>query len=142
LTGKLRVLPRTDQHLIQNTPAAPAVARRYVGESLADVPRPVVDVVSLMVSELATNCVRHVQGDFLLTIEHTDREVRVDVADGGGGGVTMKNPEPGDPSGRGLRIVDQLSDDWGVEEFAGRQGKHVWFTLRLESAAAVSGSCR
>ena len=34
---------------------------------------------------------------------------------------------PGAGSGRGLRLVDQLSDSWGVD--AADPGKVVWFAL-------------
>ena len=115
---------------IRNSPAGPSIARRYVGETLAGAPREVVDVVELMVSELATNCVRYVKTDFTVTIERTPQQVRVDVADGGRGGGEMQDPTACDVTGRGLRIVDQLSDAWGVDDASG-DGKRVWFTLGL-----------
>jgi anti-sigma regulatory factor (Ser/Thr protein kinase) len=118
---------------IRNTPAAPALARRYVGEVLTDAPRSVVDIVELMVSELATNCVRYVESDITVTVERTAERVRVDVADCGHGEIEMKDPDPNDPTGRGLRIVDRLSDSWGVEDAPG-DGKSVWFTLDFAGA--------
>jgi anti-sigma regulatory factor (Ser/Thr protein kinase) len=118
---------------IRNTPAAPALARRYVGETLTDAPRSVVDMVELMVSELATNCVRYVESDITVSIERTAERVRVDVSDAGDGAIEMKDPDPTDPTGRGLRIVDRLSDSWGVDEAPG-DGKSVWFTLAFSGA--------
>ena len=117
----------------RNPPAAPALARRYVGEVLTDAPRSVVDIVELMVSELATNCVRYVESDITVTVERTAERVRVDVADCGHGEIEMKDPDPNDPTGRGLRIVDRLSDSWGVEDAPG-DGKSVWFTLDFAGA--------
>jgi hypothetical protein len=38
-------------------------------------------------------------------------------------------PEPDSTSGRGLRIVDHLADDWGIT--ATTRGKTVWFEIRL-----------
>jgi hypothetical protein len=35
---------------------------------------------------------------------------------------------PADPHGRGLRIVDALASDWGVD-LGNRYGKIVWFTV-------------
>lgn len=116
---------------IRNSPAAPALARRYVGETLVDAPRSVVDIIELMVSELATNCVQYVESDITVTIERTPEQVRIGVADGGHGDldrIEMKNPAPTEATGRGLRIVDQLADEWGVEPAPG-EGKSVWFTL-------------
>ena len=96
------------------------------------------DAVSLMVSELATNCVLHANADFTLTIERTIRHVRVDVADGGSGRVATRRPEPTEVSGRGLSIVDRLSDTWGVTEYLDREGKSVWFMVRLDGALTSS----
>jgi anti-sigma regulatory factor (Ser/Thr protein kinase) len=123
----------TTHRSIRNSPAAPGIARRYVGESLAGAPREVVDIAELMVSELATNCVRYVGSDFTVTIERTPQRVRVDVADGGRDGVEMQDPTPAEPTGRGLRIVDELADAWGVDVASG-DGKSVWFTLDLPRA--------
>jgi len=67
-----------------------------------------------MVSELATNCVLHANSDFMMTIEQTGRHVRVDVADKGTGRVATRLAGPAEVSGRGLAIVDRLSDTWGV----------------------------
>jgi anti-sigma regulatory factor (Ser/Thr protein kinase) len=124
-----------DCYLIRNTPAAPALARRYVDEALSDSPRAVVDAIALMVSELATNCVRYVSSDFTVSIERTANEVRVDVADDDAGRVEMRRPGPDELTGRGLRIVDELSDSWGVSNAADGGGKSVWFTLQLPSAS-------
>lgn len=129
--GTLGVLTRCDRFLIRNTSAAPAVARRHVGEVLSDSPPAVVDVVALLVSELATNCVRYVKTDFTVSIEQTAHSVRVDVADDDGAGVTMQRPGPDETTGRGLRIVERLADDWGVTQVVNGRGKSVWFTLQL-----------
>jgi serine/threonine-protein kinase RsbW len=122
---------QTRPRLFHNTAAAPSVARRYVGETLRDLPRDVVDPVTLMVSELASNCVQHAATDFTVSIERTHRHIRVDVADRGTGGVALRDPLPTEPSGRGLRIVEELSDVWGVKESVGCVGNDVWFVLNL-----------
>jgi len=91
-----------------------------------------------MVSELATNCVRHANTDFTMTIEQTMRHVRVEIADGGSGQVATRHPEPTELSGRGLRIIDRLSDTWGVTQHPDRAGKSVWFTVGLDRALTSS----
>ncbi len=88
--------------------------------------------VELMVSELATNVVRHGQTSFSLMIEHTADAIRVEVSDHGGGTPAMRFPGPDEPTGRGLQIVDMLAERWGVERETAA-GKTVWFTV---SAAA------
>ena len=113
--------------------------RAEAEQCLAGLPRDVLDTVSLMVSELATNCVRHADTDFTMTIEQTMRHVRVEIADSGSGRVATRRPEPTELSGRGLRIIDRLADTWGVTEHPDRAGKSVWFMVGLDGALASSG---
>jgi anti-sigma regulatory factor (Ser/Thr protein kinase) len=109
-------------------PQSVPAARRFATGALGDVPLEAREAVELMVSELVTNCVRHVHTSFDLTIERMSAEIRVEVTDRGGGIPTMRSPSPDEPNGRGLRIVDMLSRRWGVEQRAG-SGKTVWFTV-------------
>ena len=46
---------------------------------------------------------------------------------------TVRSPDASELTGRGLRLVRELSDDWGVTaaDADGGTGKSVWFTLRL-----------
>jgi len=125
---------RIDRRRIQNSAAAPAAARRYVGETLVGLPNEVVDAAALMVSELATNCVAHTTGDFTVSVEQTPDRVRVDVADGGAGGVRVQDPAPTQVGGRGLQIVDRLSDSWGVRTRGDQDGTNVWFVLQTHPA--------
>jgi anti-sigma regulatory factor (Ser/Thr protein kinase) len=81
-----------------------------------------------MISELATNCVRHTDTSFELTIVRTPTEIRVAASDAGSGEPTMRNPGPADPDGRGLQIIDMLASSWGVE-LRPEGGKTVWFAL-------------
>ncbi len=104
-----------------------------------DTPRELLESVELMVSELATNCVRHVQTAFELMILRTPEEIRVEVTDHGGGTPMMRSPGPEDPTGRGLRIVDMLSERWGVAHQS-LSGKTVWFTLSTLLQAATRES--
>ena len=55
------------------------------------------------------------------------RTVQVEVTDGS---ATLPTPRPHAPlsaTGRGLRIVEQLAERWGVRPAA--SGKTVWFQL-------------
>ncbi|MEU9303940.1 ATP-binding protein [Streptomyces sp. NPDC048269] len=86
------------------------------------------DDVSLCVSELATNALRHgvPRGrGYLLRLYVFDGMVRVEVHDSGPGLSRMADRPPG----RGLTIVAALADDWGV--LPRRPGKTVWCELRL-----------
>jgi anti-sigma regulatory factor (Ser/Thr protein kinase) len=102
-------------------------ARRFARETLTELPGEARDAVELMVSELATNSVKHGKSDFTLTIRVTGSEVRVEVHDRGTGQPRLGSPAPADPTGRGLKIVDTLASSWG-SELTG-DGKSVWFEL-------------
>ena len=91
--------------------------------------------IRLLVSELVTNCVKHAaigpEDSIVLSVDFRDDRVRVSVRDDGPGFEPPKAPlteeaaEAG--SGWGLFLVDQLSEDWGVERQAGAT---VWFELQ------------
>jgi anti-sigma regulatory factor (Ser/Thr protein kinase) len=103
--------------------------RRHVQAELAGVDDEVVHAVVLMVSELATNSVRHAATDFSIEVTRTADVVRVAVADEHPDEPVLQTPADDDPSGRGLRIVAELADRWGTE--AGSPGKQVWFEVRI-----------
>jgi anti-sigma regulatory factor (Ser/Thr protein kinase) len=109
-------------------------ARRFVSEVIADLTPELQDAVILMVSELATNALIHAASGFELTIDRTKARLRVSVADLGPGIPSLQSPPSREPHGRGLRIVEQLSDEWGTSE-APKKGKAVWFRLNLAPAA-------
>ncbi len=88
-----------------------------------------VDAVELMVSELATNCVRHTNTAFDLSVERSRKSIRVEVTDRDDGKPVMRSPGPEDLTGRGLQIVNTLAQAWGVEKQTTPGGKTVWFTL-------------
>lgn len=106
-------------------------ARHFVTAAVSNVPQDVVDRVALLVSELATNAVRHAGTDFIVRVQQTDDEISVEIADEGIGTPTLRRAEPRDASGRGLRIVEALADAWGVRPEPNGTGKTVWFTLSL-----------
>ncbi len=117
-------------------PQSVHAARRFATDTLSGNPTSMVDAVELMVSELATNCIRHERTSFHITIMGSTQEVRVEVTDSGSGTPTMRSPGPDEPSGRGLQIVDMLSDSWGVEP-EDPSGKTVWFTMPAATQMAA-----
>jgi anti-sigma regulatory factor (Ser/Thr protein kinase) len=131
-----------------NRPDSVTEARRLVRRALAEsAPKSgdagdpgdaaeVVEVVEVMVSELATNCVCHTETPFTVRIDVTDHHIRVEVSDTGAGRPTLRSPKPIAPSGRGLRIVEALCDDWGVTSLP--RGKTVWFTLDTSGRRRVA----
>ncbi|MGH2894930.1 MAG: ATP-binding protein [Solirubrobacteraceae bacterium] len=116
-------------------PQSVHAARRFATDTLSGSPVSMLEAVELMVSELATNCIRHERTSFHITILGSTREIRVEVTDSGSGTPTMRSPGPDEPSGRGLQIVDMLSDTWGVEPER-PSGKTVWLTMPAATAMA------
>jgi hypothetical protein len=53
--------------------------------------------------------------------------IRVDVIDRTDREPVLRETTPGQENGRGLRIVDALATEWGVEQMP--HGKRVWFRI-------------
>jgi hypothetical protein len=117
------------QRRFPNEPASVSDARRFTLEAVGGVSPQLADAVAVMVSELAANAVRHTGSHFTLNIERSEALIRVAVTDAGSGSPIMRNPEPIEPTGRGLQIVQALAADWGVVPAPNPPGKTVWFTV-------------
>jgi anti-sigma regulatory factor (Ser/Thr protein kinase) len=118
-----------EERVFPNSPTAATQARRYALSVLGTLPPEVAEDVAVMVSELATNCLRHAGSPFTVTIDRAEGKIRVAVDDAGPGTPAMRSPAPTQPSGRGLRIVQALSQSWGVNPHTSGPGKTVWFVI-------------
>lgn len=81
----------------------------------------------LSVSELVTNALLHGRSGFRVRVTTQPAAVRVEVFDGSPLLPTAKNYGPSAVTGRGLRIVEHLSSNWGVVPVD--DGKWVWFEM-------------
>jgi anti-sigma regulatory factor (Ser/Thr protein kinase) len=86
------------------------------------------DDARLVVTELATNAIVHAGSAFLVLAQVHESGVRVSVSDNSPIRPAVRGSDPLALSGRGLQLVQALSDDWGVEVTA--EGKTVWADLR------------
>ncbi|MER6612313.1 ATP-binding protein [Streptomyces xantholiticus] len=89
----------------------------------------VADAAELALTELVANVVRHVPGRRCRTlIQLQPGGVRVEVADGCPRlpAAPAREDELAE-AGRGLLLVDAVTDRWGVEPAPGGHGKTVWF---------------
>lgn len=117
-------------------------ARGFVSDRLTVIRRAdLVEVAELAVSELATNVVLHARTDFGVEVTPLgDDRVRVSVTDGSPSVPVVQPATAGAALGRGLRLVEELSDAWGVERIDNEDptgpGKVVWFEV---GAAQSSG---
>jgi anti-sigma regulatory factor (Ser/Thr protein kinase) len=86
-----------------------------------------VEPVRLIASELATNAVVHARTAFTVTLSQWDNVVTLSVEDAQPTQVLTVPawPDPLADHGRGLTIVDQMSDKWGFSTDP-RGGKSVW----------------
>ena len=97
--------------------------------------------VAVMTSELATNVIRHTASAyFVVTVDRDDRNLEVSVTDRSPGNPAARSPEPSETNGRGLQLVQNLADEWGVRHSPDGTSKTVWFRLRPESGTASAES--
>ncbi|WP_282695641.1 ATP-binding protein [Streptomyces sp. CC208A] len=86
------------------------------------------DVAELLTSELVTNALVHTGHGAVVTATVDPGQLRVEVRDFEPGLVGPLVPPADDGThGRGLFLVRELADSWGIEEHGG--GKVVWFEL-------------
>ena len=107
---------------------ARSVTRSYLAQS--DRRFTEVDNAVLVVSELVSNAVQHAKkhGDIQLVMAVHEGCLHVEVLDGDPSPPREEAPGRDQEHGRGLRIVDRLSDRWGWEPVDGN-GKRVWCDL-------------
>ncbi|MFF2211022.1 ATP-binding protein [Streptomyces antibioticus] len=102
-------------------------ARAFLGR--CRVPEPPTEVVVLAVSELVTNAVVHGRGEVTLQITVSADVVRVSVTDHNPAPAVLKQAGPDGESGRGMRLVDAISDAWESS------GKETWCEFRYANVA-------
>jgi anti-sigma regulatory factor (Ser/Thr protein kinase) len=81
----------------------------------------------LLVSEVVTNALRHTDGEVEMTMSRLAGRLRVEVADNVSSAPQHIGQDLLDDAGRGLTLLEGLSDRWGTAP-RGR-GKIVWFEL-------------
>ncbi|MEU8818617.1 ATP-binding protein [Actinoplanes sp. NPDC048796] len=89
------------------------------------------DLLTLAVSELATNTLQHTEGGGRVRLWASDGRVYCDVIDGGPMRVLGRDMPAADAlRGRGLAIVERVCDEVGVE--AAAEGTRVRLALDLK----------
>ncbi|HET7798918.1 MAG TPA: MEDS domain-containing protein [Humibacillus xanthopallidus] len=141
-------------------PGGPVAVGRYhacsqvylpVAESVPSARHFVVDVLrawgmdhldgdaAIVISELATNALRHAETPFRVVLDRQQDGVRLGVEDAARNPLARRSPSSYDLGGRGVDIVEALSRRWGWTELP--SGKLVWADLveaGATSAAAAS----
>ncbi len=112
-----------------------SVARRSISARLAAwrVPGDLCADAILLLSELATNAVRHTLSARILCGIGllTDGGLRLEVHDHDYSGGVLPRCEagPDDEGGRGLLLMEHLADTWGVDRSRLTGGNAVWANL-------------
>jgi hypothetical protein len=102
------------------------VRQQLMGHGLAYL----TDEVELVVSELATNAMRHARTAFTGSLHGFEQTLLLDVEDGSRAlPARVAVADVLDTHGRGLAIVDRLCRDWGMEALP--DGKTVWAEFNL-----------
>lgn len=107
------------------TPRAAAQARMFVGDTIGSHARR--DDILLATSELVTNVIRHggTAAEAELSVERSKRGICVRVRHAG----PSFSPRPvaeTEPHGRGLAIVESVTDNWGIDQGFKLE---VWFEV-------------
>jgi anti-sigma regulatory factor (Ser/Thr protein kinase) len=130
--------------LLPHAPSSVAVARKRLSSELADsgVYESIVDDASVIVSELISNALRHARplpsGQVRVCWLRRGDLLELEVSDGGA--MTEPRRGPGTLSslgGRGLGIVEALSEGWGVRHEDG--STTVWAVLRAPRSPCGNG---
>src|SRR4051794_35509328 len=133
LSGGLLTVPTGGVQRQLTLPPAPdsaRQARRFVAEVLLDAraDATLLDVATLLTSELVTNGIVHAHTDLRVVVDVTDRYIRVEVADGSPSLPVRRDYDDSAITGRGMEMVELLSHEFGAEPIDG-EGKRVWFRL-------------
>ena len=115
---------------LQRMPGAATETRRFVEQLLWEyhAPDAAVDNALLVSSELVSNAYRHGSGRIELRLSLFEDRLRIEVVDDGRDQAPAVREQPADETGGwGLRIVDQLTLQWGVFEGT----THVWADVAL-----------
>lgn len=131
-----------DQTAIDAELSSVAPARRWAREKFeaAGLDPEVRDVLVLLVSEVVTNAVEHAAPPLLLRIDTTDELTRVEVTDRARDLPILRDPEPFDTGGRGIKFVHDLSTRWGVESVDAPEClKTVWFEVEHRGDEPAGG---
>ncbi|MFB7464617.1 ATP-binding protein [Streptomyces sp. NPDC056224] len=125
--------PAEEEVILPSMPESAGTARRLaqcVVVRLWGLSPQIAEHTVLLVSELVGNAVRHTGArTFGLRMKRRRGWIRVEVRDPSRGLPCLMPVHEMDVTGRGLFLVDKLSDRWGADLLP--RGKITWFEMRV-----------
>ncbi|WP_254802877.1 SpoIIE family protein phosphatase [Kitasatospora sp. SUK 42] len=137
LVARTRVLApdRTTEWEVTATPAAVAQARAEATRQLTEWGlEESVFVTELVLSELVTNAIRYASGPIRVRLLY-DRTLICEVADTSSTAPHLRYAAAEDEGGRGLFLVAQLAERWGVRYTP--EGKTIWAEQLLQPSGLL-----
>jgi serine phosphatase RsbU (regulator of sigma subunit)/anti-sigma regulatory factor (Ser/Thr protein kinase) len=125
-------MSRSATMLVPAEPTGPSRVRQWMSNRLRDwsVPEPVIGAAILCTSELTTNALLHAGTPAQVHIDLSAERLLVSVADTGTrGSVTRAQTDTLSSRGRGLGLIEELSDTWGTDPTV--RGSTVWFEMLI-----------
>src|SRR5690349_2790336 len=136
-------LPEQLQRTLPGSPAAVTEAAALVDEACRawSLPR-LLHPARLLITELASNAVRHAGTEVVVTVARRDRGLFLAVRDGS---IALPRrltvvPLPADTraGGQGLQMIEALATAWGAQRTDDGTGKVVWATVHLRQPTRVA----
>lgn len=121
-----------DEWSLPQVASSVAAARARLRRFLEGSDRSELDTALVLVSELVANAVRHATtgtGPIRVSVCDDTGSLRIEVDDGDPTPPVLRASPASSDSGRGLLIVESLSDDWGWASLD--DGKRVWCAMHL-----------
>lgn len=116
---------------LPSTVHAPGLARGHVQDLGPSWPPDVLEAALLVVTEAVTNAVRYGQGCIELAVQLDDDSIRIEVRD-----ANPQHPRQHasqadglGQGGRGLDLLDALTQRWGIDDRLDPPGKTLWMLI-------------
>ncbi|BFU43694.1 SpoIIE family protein phosphatase [Krasilnikovia sp. MM14-A1004] len=125
-------LSRSATMQVPAEPTGPSRVRHWMTSRLREwsVPEPVIGAAILCTSELTTNALLHAGTPAQVHIDLSAERLLVSVADTGTrGSVARAQTDTMSSRGRGLGLIEELSDAWGTDPSV--RGATVWFEILI-----------
>src|SRR5207248_3077562 len=96
------------------------LARRHVAKTMRDWGlQDLAEAAALLTSELVTNAVLHARTRIVVAASRTGSKIRIGVTDGSPVPPMLRRRTPTATTGRGMRLLTTLADEWSAEPDGG-----------------------